>query len=236
MFHLLVKGSGWKNNNNLWGSRSLTVNEFTSEELVQQFRPHGKFDIAQIARYPAVFMSEADSVDSDLARIGRITNVVTSSRDEITLAWSWDQTLPSVPVNVLQSLAPELGISKMQLFRTHWAAHHADLFEILLRHGVGSSPKPDVFAIDALQHPETTQISVMMPFAGNFTPVYNALSKMAEGMGLRCNRADDIWEHNAIIQDVVSLICKSSVVICDLSGKNSNVFYEAGIAHCLGKK
>ncbi|WP_230684150.1 hypothetical protein [Enterobacter ludwigii] len=55
-------------------------------------------------------------------------------------------------------------------------------------------------------------------------------------MGLRCNRADDIWEHNAIIQDVVSLICKSSVVICDLSGKNPNVFYEADIAHSLGKK
>ena len=44
-----------------------------------------------------------------------------------------------------------------------------------------------------------------------------------------------IWNHDAIIQNVVSLICKSSVVICDLSGKNANVFYEAGIAHCLGK-
>lgn len=38
------------------------------------------------------------------------------------------------------------------------------------------------------------------------------------------------------MQDVVSLICKSSVVICDLSGKNPNVFYEAGIAHALGKQ
>lgn len=86
MFHLLVKGSGWKNNNNLWGSHLLTISEFTSEKLVQQFRPHGKFDIAQIERYPAVFMSEADNVDGDLARIGRITNVVSSGRDEITLA------------------------------------------------------------------------------------------------------------------------------------------------------
>lgn len=31
------------------------------------------------------------------------------------------------------------------------------------------------------------------------------------------------------------MICKSSVVICDLTGKNANVFYEAGIAHSLGK-
>jgi hypothetical protein len=26
------------------------------------------------------------------------------------------------------------------------------------------------------------------------------------------------------------------VVVCDLSGKNPNVFYEAGIAHTLGKE
>ena len=31
------------------------------------------------------------------------------------------------------------------------------------------------------------------------------------------------------------MICKSSVVVCDLTGKNANVFYEAGIAHSLGK-
>lgn len=38
-----------------------------------------------------------------------------------------------------------------------------------------------------------------------------------------------LWDHNAIIQDVVSLICQPAVVICDLSDKNPNVFYEAGM-------
>ena len=37
-----------------------------------------------------------------------------------------------------------------------------------------------------------------------------------------------------IIQGVVSLISKAKVVICDLSGRNPNVFYEAGIAHAIG--
>ena len=62
-----------------------------------------------------------------------------------------------------------------------------------------------------------------------------ALGVAAVAVGKKCKRADDIWNHDAIIQDVVSLICKSSVVICDLTGKNANVFYEAGIAHSLGK-
>ncbi|EEW7592580.1 hypothetical protein D6Z18_25025 [Escherichia coli] len=101
---------------------------------------------------------------------------------------------------------------------------------------MSNAPKPSVFNIDSLQRLDEKRISVMMPFAGNFTPVYKAISDLAEHMGLRCNRADDIWEHDSIIQDVVSLICQSSVVICDLSGKNPNVFYEAGIAHTLGKK
>ena len=38
------------------------------------------------------------------------------------------------------------------------------------------------------------------------------------------------------MHDIIELICTSKVVICDLSGKNPNVFYEAGIAHTLGKE
>jgi hypothetical protein len=34
----------------------------------------------------------------------------------------------------------------------------------------------------------------------------------------------------------VSLIDKSHVVICDLTGRNANVFYEVGIAHTLGRE
>ena len=35
---------------------------------------------------------------------------------------------------------------------------------------------------------------------------------------------------------MVSLIDRSRVVICDCSGRNPNVFYEAGIAHTLGRE
>ena len=48
-------------------------------------------------------------------------------------------------------------------------------------------------------------------------------------------RADSLWEHSVIIQDVFSLIFRSSVVIVDFTGMNPNVMYETGIAHTLGK-
>ena len=74
----------------------------------------------------------------------------------------------------------------------------------------------------------------MMPFDAAFDAVYITLKNVAEQAGFRCNRADNIWENPAIIQDVVSHIDRSSVVICDCSGRNPNVFYEIGIAHTLG--
>ena len=51
-----------------------------------------------------------------------------------------------------------------------------------------------------------------------------------------CSRADEIWENPAIIQDIVTLIDKSFVVVCDCTGRNANVFYEIGIAHTLGRE
>ena len=38
------------------------------------------------------------------------------------------------------------------------------------------------------------------------------------------------------VQDIVELIARSKVVVCDLTGKNANVFYEVGIAHTLGRE
>ncbi len=38
-----------------------------------------------------------------------------------------------------------------------------------------------------------------------------------------------------LVNDIVALIARSKVVVCDLSGRNANVFYEVGIAHTLGR-
>lgn len=74
----------------------------------------------------------------------------------------------------------------------------------------------------------------MMPFSG-YDGVYNAIRNAAEKTGLKCLRADDIWQNTKIIQDIFDLIFRARIVIVDLSGKNPNVMYETGIAHTLGK-
>ncbi len=78
-------------------------------------------------------------------------------------------------------------------------------------------------------------ISVMMPFQTDMDDVYKAIKKASKEVGFSCKRVDDIWKHSTVIQDVFSLIFQSNIVVCDFTGKNPNVFYEAGIAHTLGK-
>lgn len=96
-----------------------------------------------------------------------------------------------------------------------------------------------VFSPSIFQIPEEPVdeylISVMMPFNPVFNDVYEAIAQAASDSGFTCKRVDDIWNHSTVIQDVFSLIFRSFIVVCDFSTKNPNVFYEAGIAHTLGK-
>lgn len=78
-------------------------------------------------------------------------------------------------------------------------------------------------------------VSVMMPFSHPFEAVFAHLKVQSEAQGMSCLRAKDIWESSAVIQDIFQLIWRSFIVVCDFTGKNPNVFYEAGIAHTLGK-
>ena len=95
--------------------------------------------------------------------------------------------------------------------------------------------KPIVFKIPREKR-DPKLIALMMPFDDDFKPVHEAIKEIAEELKLTCLRADDIWEDSTIIQDIFSLIYKAELVICDFSRRNTNVFYEAGIVHTLGRK
>ncbi len=80
------------------------------------------------------------------------------------------------------------------------------------------------------------QIALMMPFNTRFDLVRDAINALAKSIRCKCLRADDVWTEDVLIQDIINLIIESKVVICDATGRNPNVFYEAGIAHALGKR
>jgi hypothetical protein len=165
--------------------------------------------------------------------------------------------LPPIRASALANLAWELDIDKWEMNRTHWAVKAVDLLPVLVNAGLITSEQiarlpeyllkpsrpgivdhlivtPTVFNITN-RHGETDLVSVMMPFDAGFTPVYSAIQHACTQVDLRCLRADDIWQETAVIQDVFNLLVRSSIVVVDFSGRNSNVMYETGIAHTLGR-
>jgi hypothetical protein len=77
---------------------------------------------------------------------------------------------------------------------------------------------------------------VLMPFEDQLRPVYDDhIRKVVEQCGLRCLRADDVFDPGQIMEQIWDLINRARLIIVDLTGKNPNVFYEMGIVHTVGK-
>jgi hypothetical protein len=170
-----------------------------------------------------------------MARIGWITGIVASGR-AYRVTYDLPAGLPSIRAD---RLAEALGLTNTprsvgEMQHSKWQLMEGDLFRTLFEAGLLSSAIPTVFApIRESVNPQL--VSAMMPFSREYDGVYEAIAAAAEEAGGECKRADNVWEHSTIIQDIYSLIHKSAVVGCDFSGKNPNVFYEAGIAHSLGR-
>jgi hypothetical protein len=77
---------------------------------------------------------------------------------------------------------------------------------------------------------------VIMPFGGCFDDYYKEIYKPAiESTGLKSIRADDLSRSSPIIQDIWQFTLAADLILADLTQKNSNVFYELGLAHALAK-
>ena len=167
--------------------------------------------------------------------MGQINRARITGRD-LSLEISFDAEVPHLQNSMLYASRVELYMpTDFEFSRNHWAVKDVDLYRFLLRNMRPRRQRPTVFQIPEHETIQPTLASAMMPFDAGFSAVYDAIRQAADNSGLRCRRADDIWENAAVIQDVVALIDRSRVVVCDCSGRNPNVFYEAGIAHTLGR-
>jgi hypothetical protein len=77
---------------------------------------------------------------------------------------------------------------------------------------------------------------VIMPFAAEMNFVYRVIKETVEKYGIDCERADENFASKPIMADVKARIETADLVIIDFTGKNANVYFEAGIADALNKK
>jgi len=233
MFNLIVQFRAWADGRDTIALPR--VFEYTEDGVRAEYSTRGQPDFDALRALPTLFVQESQGAGTEVARVGTITRTRVAGH-VVYLEYAYDLAVPAIPNTTLEALAADLDITPFEFNRTHWAVKNIDLYRVLIRGAQARRQRPIVFQISDHENIEPTLAAAMMPFAPAFDPVYRALQRAATAAGLRCRRADDIWENPAVMQDVVSLIDRSRVVIADCTDRNPNVFYEVGIAHTLGRE
>lgn len=233
MYNLLVQAGGWPNHQEDFISGRIF--EYTDDEVKDRFSVEGRPDFNALRALPTLFMPEQGRADNT-ARVGTINRIASSGARSVRLEYSFDPNIPAVSVDWIASISGSLGIHDYEFSRTHWAVKDFDLFRAFVASIRPQQNNAIVFDIPDRSAIVADQMSVMMPFAREFDGTYDAICNVGANSRMRVNRADNIWEHHAIIQDVVSLISRSRIIVADCTGMNPNVFYEIGIAHAIGRE
>ncbi|PVE94117.1 hypothetical protein [Microbacterium sp. TPD7012] len=226
MYNLIVGATG----GSIHRSRML---EFTSEDATQFAESSPRYQ--RLLTLPTLLMPELnDTSEPPYARVGKIDEITLESGTTVAFRFRANDAVAAIQSDRIAELTSELGVDSWELDRTHWAVKNVDLYDAVLTRESGPGSESAALSIPTHLARERDLVAVMMPFAG-FDHVYDAIRSAAADAGLRCLRADDIWESHNIMDDVLSLIWRAQIVVSDLTGKNSNVFYETGIAHTLGR-
>jgi hypothetical protein len=223
------------------------LGEFTPESFRERYRRLDEAAKSELLSFPTLFAYESPCEKP--ARLGRIVRLRESTGTQFRFDFSLTAGSPPIPPSLIDELAWDLDIDKWEMSRTHWAVKDVDLLDVLggalvlSKEAAGSGLAaavpvmeiaPTVFSLPR-ESREDDLVALMMPFDPGHAPVLQAVREACGRAGLRCVRADDIWEDSTIIQDIFSLIFRSRIVVADLTNLNGNVLYETGIAHTLGR-
>lgn len=251
MFNFLVSGHGEAWNGEPYVYDRSRVFEYTEDAIVSRFNELREDQLERLCTLPSVFAYESGK-ERD-ANVGQITSIRLRQR-EVVIHYQFDKHVAPIPHQMLIDRKRTLDIGDWELNRTHWAVKDVDLIGFLESQGLvaAGAPKDDNVEIAQLpvsapipisptafrvpDEPQDPQlVSVMMPFRPEFNGMLEAVRAASGELGLNCQNASEVWDHDEVIQDIFSLIYRSRIVICDFTTQNPNVFYEAGIAHTLGR-
>lgn len=233
MFHLLVSGSGWPDAGGSMPNSRIYLSR--NKHLGNMFYTGDTLDVSRVSQYPALLVKEPDGTSNLFAKVAHITNI-TPGYKETVIQYAIDSSIAPISNADLEKYPTELRLGHFGLAHTCWDLCEVDLYKLLLHNQQRKTVSSKVFSLEAAYSQDESLVSVMMPFSAEFSPIFSIIQEATTSIGFSCVRADDIWEHHTIIQDIVNIIARAKVVICDCSGKNPNVFYEAGIAHAIGKE
>jgi hypothetical protein len=82
---------------------------------------------------------------------------------------------------------------------------------------------------------ERPKAFVIMPFVSELDFVHKVIENTIQSFGIDCIRADQIAVSHPVMDDVKTQIAEADLIIVDFTGKNPNVYYEAGLADAWRK-
>jgi nucleoside 2-deoxyribosyltransferase len=174
---------------------------------------------------PSVFLSQLVWVDFTEDYETALASLIWGITGEQPQAADGKQ--PGVPINEidpneLESLRREVQAA-VELFKSR-PSEAAPVQQAATLAGPGPEGKRHCF--------------VVMPFGDqDLQVVYEDFVRptLVDGCNLLCERGDDVFGSNVIMDDILKSVEDADVILADLTGKNANVFYEVGICHALGK-
>jgi hypothetical protein len=225
------------------------VFEYTEDVIAARFQTLNDEQLKGLCALPTIFAYET-GIGED-AQFGHVRKVRFLSK-HLEIEYELARDASPIPHDLLIAEAVALDVAGWELSRTHWAIKDVDLGRFLEKHQLiqeRESREPDFAGLPAAETipiqpsvfrvptepADASLVAMMMPFTAELDGMLQEVTKQCAALGLSCLTARQVWENEEIIQDIFSLIYRSRFVICDFSGQNANVFYEAGIAHTLGK-
>lgn len=175
------------------------------------------------------------------AYVGRFDRLRVAER-EVHYTFKPYEGFAAVPVQRLQEMDDFFRFGEWGWHRTKMVTMEDDVFDVLgpdviapRAVGVPRFDAPSFFNIEPKRHEKL--VCVMMPFTlVSLEPVFAKIDRELARIGVNCERADTDLSARRIIDKVASLIYNANAVVCDFTGTNPNVFYEAGLAHAWSKK
>lgn len=202
-------------------------------------KEHYTQDISKLSTLPTVVVAElansyrlSGPVPARFTRISNVQRQAVGSRVSFEYHHLDDAILSK---DVFNSSMFRMRGDSRQSAVTHWAVLEGNLVEWMISQlqERAALTKPRFFEVPEWPMPKLRDIAIMMPFEGGFDPVYEAIKAACDNVQATHIRVDEIRKPSKIANDIFAAIAQSRLVICDLTGRNPNVLYEAGLAHAL---
>ena len=78
-------------------------------------------------------------------------------------------------------------------------------------------------------------VFVLTPFHDRHSNTYESVLRVCNRVGLECQRGDEEYIEGGVLRHIIKRIASAGLIIANIEGRNPNVFYELGIAHCMDK-